>query len=289
MADQLTSVGVEFSKSEMARVFYSVSPGVEIRKWGFGKTKNPTGLATYPDKIYTAAALPWRKMAGLSTQYTPRKPGMYTADGNTEPLSRPNELVHPCVRIRYLYGGLELDDAGDWQCRALTDTGYKLVSQKDDTVSVRPSRMPGVVKTYETVNSSITPYYDTVPHPFDATQTYVRAEQPYDKDDLYQLPAPTTHWVWKHKDGKTMLPEEHIGMWERMFIKINAKMLGWQEQAKGRKTDGAIKASGTAASSWFGGSAQAKKRELPAGAAPEYGYHDMVSWQQADATKNTGT
>jgi hypothetical protein len=273
MADQLTSVGVEFSRTEMARVFYSVNPEAEVRKWGFGKTRQPTGIGAIPDKIYSVFALPFRRTMELP----PRTPGKYTDDGSTTLLTNANELVHPCVRIRYLYGGRELEDAGQWRCRALTEASYELVSQDAaDTLTVRSFRAAGAVgKTYQSLNASVAPYFDIAPQSPDADSTYVRTEQPNEQEDLFQLTPPTTHWVWKSTDGKTVLPEEALGMWERMFIRINDKMLAWQDAAK--TASGTTEATGKAATA---------RTPLPAGAAPEYGYHDIVSWQHADTTKN---
>lgn len=143
----------------------------------------------------------------------------------------------------------------------------------------------------------ITPFYDT-PNPTIATiaaatqqpqQTnakLVRVEQPHEIDDLYQLPAPQRHWVWVGKNSKDepkVLPEEHIGMWERLFIKNNEKMLEWQAEA-----DVKLAKSGTAKS---GHSCtvigKTRAEEMKSKEIPEtYGYHDFVSWQTADLTKN---
>src|SRR5690554_1239376 len=106
MADQLTSVGVEFSGPEMRRIFYDVNPGAESRPWGMGKIHHPSGATTIPDKVYDA--LPWRYLAGVQTP--PRKPGLYTVDGDKDLLHDPVESVHPSVRIRYLYDGKGLND-----------------------------------------------------------------------------------------------------------------------------------------------------------------------------------
>lgn len=59
MADQLTSVGVEFSKPEMQRIFYDVNPSVQVRP--MGKIHNPSGVTTIPDRLYDS--LPWRYLA----------------------------------------------------------------------------------------------------------------------------------------------------------------------------------------------------------------------------------
>jgi len=61
MADQLRSIGVEFSKTEMSRIFRTMPVSsrmkqdgapvseVEARRWGADFIKNPDGATSYPD------------------------------------------------------------------------------------------------------------------------------------------------------------------------------------------------------------------------------------------------
>ncbi|KAL2127516.1 hypothetical protein VTI74DRAFT_10615 [Chaetomium olivicolor] len=295
MADQLTSIGVEFSKTEMNRILYDIRPQAKARKWGLGVIRNPDGLTSYPDWVWSYVPAPVRK----PTKGT-RTPGGYSDDSSKEKLVKPNELVHPCVRIRYLYGGLNMDDAGPWTCRALTEQGYNLERRDTPATEVRKTRVASAVGTYHSVRGPITPYYDSPPacssagtddHPF------VKVEQPHE-DDLYQLPEPRSHWVWRHKDGSE-LPEEHIGMWERMFIKVNEKLVGWQERADaaaaGLET-GSV-AARAEQKSLFGWASDTIKsafvdppqpllteaaRRKDAHIPETYGYHDLVSWQKGD-------
>lgn len=317
MADQLTSIGVEFNKPEMYRIFYSVNPGVEVRKWGLGLICSPDGLTTVPDRLHTAAAMPWRIATGQSTEPTPRTPGLYHNDGNArEPLVRPNELVHPSVRIRYHYGGLGLDDAGRWECRALTANQYRLGHKPQSPIPVRPTRVPGAVSEYHMTNGPVTPYYDVVPTGNSTATgqqpaTLVRAEQPNEDDDLRRLADPVSqHWVWTTPDGARELYEEHLGMWERMFIRINENLLVWQESERVEaKKRAAVALAKERAGMWtvqrwgadalavttgvaqvvsgvLGNGVMQRPRVLPSGAAEDYGYHDIVSWQRADTTPN---
>jgi hypothetical protein len=41
---------------------------------------------------------------------------------------------------------------------------------------------------------------------------------------------PQSYWVWADKDG-SIFPEEHSGVWERMFIKVNENLIAWQQKA----------------------------------------------------------
>ena len=206
-----------------------------------------------------------------------------------------NELVHPSVRLRYLYGGLAPEDAGPWQNRALTARGYALKSCPAPETPIRDCRIKEALEaTYPVVGGGvITPFYDT-PNPTIVSiatalqpdkkdsMKLVRVEQPHETDDLYQLPAPQRHWAWvlekEDPEGiKTkVLPEEHIGMWERMFIKTNEKMLAWQEKVGAKHPTKPKPVFGkTRAEEW-------KSKEIP----ESYGYHDFVSWQTGDLTKN---
>jgi len=67
MADQLASIGVEFSKTEMTRIFYYKHPRAKVRKWGMGLIRNPTSITAYPDWVLSYVAAPWRKLTGRTT------------------------------------------------------------------------------------------------------------------------------------------------------------------------------------------------------------------------------
>ena len=304
MADQLTSVGVEFSKTEMSRIFYDIRPTARARKWGLGLINNPNGLSSYPDWLWSYAAAPYRWAKNGTTDYLTRTPGGYQEDNKIDQLIEPNELIHPCVRIRYLYGGLNMDDMGPWKCRALTEHGYSL--QRVDKPNTREPRVPGVPATYHSISGPVEPFYDMPPaittagtaeHPF------VRIEQPQE-DELHQLAEPQSHWAWVHKDPqRKALAEEHIGMWERLFIKTNEKLVRWQDKADAdaaaaaqAEKKGIFASAGEAIMSRFGGAATQAPRPPPPPPTvtplaverkrehiPEtYGYHDIVSWQKGD-------
>jgi len=326
MADQLTSIGVEFSKVEMNRVFYELRPGAVPKKWALGTIRNPAGPTTYPDKIHGFLAAPYRYLKHGHAAYPTRRPGGYTADGGEEPLEEPNELVHPCVRIRYLYGGAGMDDAGAWECRGLTSRGYTLQPRSAPGTPIRPCRVDSAVASYHAVSGPVTPFYDNnLPSTSSTSTLAVRTEQPHDRYDLYPLPVPKTYWVWAKADGSSVLPEEHMGMWERMFIKNNEKLLSWytreheQQQQQQQKKNGAsshhddnnknnnnksltsalrivfkrrgrgrrgadpdANLSSTARVPVLTADLASEKMPIPT----EYGYHDLVSWQQGDTTSN---
>ncbi|KAK3387776.1 hypothetical protein B0H63DRAFT_500855 [Podospora didyma] len=310
MADQLTSIGVEFDKKEMARIFFTTSPGVKVREWGMGRIHNPEGLTSYPDWIHSSITAPWHALRGKSTDYATRSPGAYKADGKSgELLVNPHELVHPCVRIRYLYDGLTMDDAGPWQCRALTEGPgrYELQSVPEPATTVRKPRETSVLQEYHSVHGPVKSFFDTPPtgSETDTPAPLVKAEQPHE-EELHQLTTPKNHWVWVRKSDGHKLPEEHMGMWERRFIKVNNKLLRWQREKEAAAEKAAREASAKAAAeSWnftklFSGSKpepvavapvaaaddlRASKRAKSFGAAPHYGFHDIVSWQRGDTVE----
>lgn len=305
MADQLTSVGVEFSKPEMQRIFYDVNPGVSVRPWGMGKTHNPSGVTTIPDRLFDS--LPWRYLAGVQTP--PRKPGLYTGDGGDEPLTCTAESVHPSVRLRYLYDGAGLDDEPNWTCRALTENGYTLQKRDASSIDIRPSRVPQALEPHYTVSGALVPFFDNVETAKSPMTTepvsFVRTEQPQEAD-LQALQDPTAHWVWRK--GDKVLPEEQIGLWERLYLKINDKLVLWQGIAEGRRTMEVDKKKAlrkekmspfirTLLDAWrragepLGTAPQpcGRRRKLkfkPEGFVGEYGYHDIVVWQRGDTCPN---
>ena len=306
MADQLTSVGVEFSKPEMQRIFYDVNPAAQARPWAMGKIHNPSGVTTIPDRLFDS--LPWRLVAGARTPS--RKPGLYTGDGDNDPLLDTMESVHPSVRIRYLYDGKGLDDEPQWSCCALTENGYTLVKEYMSRVAVRPVRAAEVLEPYYTVGGALVPFFDDIKDAkghvsVTGPVAFVRTEQPHERD-LQDLPEPTAHWVWKR--GSRVLPEEQIGMWERLYMKVNDKVVAWQSIAEGRTkkrlvTKEARKKAqmspllGRFLDAWrlageplgveeSSAGATGKKKVKPDGFAEEYGYHDVGVWQRADTTPN---
>ncbi|KAK5656898.1 hypothetical protein OQA88_4449 [Cercophora sp. LCS_1] len=318
MADQLTSIGVEFSKPEMSRIFHTMPVSsefnkdgtpvreVKARRWGMGFIKNPDGATSYPDWLWSSLSAPAKKVVGRSTDYATRTPGNYFADGEPkEPLVKPNEWVHPCVRLRYLYDGPEMDDAGAWRCRALMETGgfeLKRGALPDETKR-RPGRVEGATNAYLTVAGAVKPYYGVAP--MSSEHPLVQAEQPFESD-LFQLPEPAGHWYWEDKHGRK-LEEEYIGMWERMYIQINEKLVGWQEKIdaeKKRKEEEkrkeieanqwritkAFKSIGDSVGSAYDSVTSVFVATPPARPKPkedipkDFGYWDLVSWQEGNPT-----
>lgn len=237
MADRLTSIGVEFSKAEMMHIFYSLHPDAKARHWGMGTICSPKGITGLPDRFYTVLMWPIRILAGKNTGITRRTPANYQCDGpdRGRDLERTNELVHPSVRIRYLYGGLDLDDKGAWNMQ-----GYKLKARSLEE-DISPDSPPGSYasqvdwpprlnrgeNTYYTLAGPITCYCGTSPL-YSPGQRLVHGEQSH-HFKLETLPEVRLRWSWVNCDSKKELREEHIGRWERMYININKEMLSWQE------------------------------------------------------------
>ncbi|KIX00085.1 uncharacterized protein Z518_10222 [Rhinocladiella mackenziei CBS 650.93] len=267
MADQLTSIGVEFSRTEMFRIFYSVNPGVEVRKWGMGRIYHPTGVTTIPDKFHRWATLPYRKITGADTGFTTRTPGMYNADGkNDKSLNAPEEYVHPSVRIRYQYYGRHLDDVNVWDCRALIGNGYKLKKGPLPNMS-RPGHVADAFDIYHSVGGPVTPFYNFPTSV--ATTPLVRVEGPR-KNHVWSLDEPSNQWFWEK--GENKLLEECIGIWERMFIRANCLLLQKQQKdlAAGQE-DGRAEE-------------DVQTRQHSDSYITTYGYHDIIPWQEPYAT-----
>ncbi|EXJ53317.1 uncharacterized protein A1O5_13439 [Cladophialophora psammophila CBS 110553] len=259
MADQLTSIGVEFSRTEMFRMFYSINPGVEVREWGMGRICHPTGITTIPDKFHAWAALPYRKITGADTGVTTRKPGMYR-------LNKAEELVHPSVRIRYQYYGRDLDDVKVWDCRALIGNGYELKKQRLGE-DAQLGNVEDAFDTYNSVGGPVTPFYNVPPE--DAKTPLVRVEGPLQKH-IWKLTKPGHWWFWE-KDGNKLF-EERIGIWERMFIRANHLLLKKQQKAsisevRGRDIEKDVQI-----------------RRSSDDYERKYGYHDVMWWQEPFVT-----
>ncbi|KAI8265820.1 hypothetical protein K4K58_010703 [Colletotrichum sp. SAR11_239] len=308
MADQLTSVGVEFSTPEMKRIFYTVDPSVEAREWGKGRISNPSGTTAIPDKAYNAFWYPWQTITGGNTVAGTRTPGSYMEDGRKDVIQDPNELIHPSVRIRYLYDGLGLDDNGDWECSALTKNGYKLQKSSVPLQVEDPYHKDFIASTYETLSGTVASVHGGMPIDPNTDHKLVLHQLPFEYD-LYQLEEAKNNWVWE-KEGK-ILPEERIGMWERLFIKVNHNLLYRQKETQrlkeereaaepksndwfsgiqswaGDKVNTARSAAGSALTNTVGRLLPSSGKLKPADYHPDFGYHDFVSWQKGDATKTT--
>jgi len=305
MADQLTSIGVEFDKNEMQRIFFSLNQGAVASKWAMGDLRSSTSITSVPDRLYNFFATPIRMLRG--TTDTGRYPGMYKTesvvfDGYSDRLYNANEMVHPSARIRYWYNGRGLNDDGLWGCPSLVGNGYKL-ERRGVPNETRPARVKGINTPYTTVTGSAVPYFGVRDGSIERKglapgdhPKVVRTEQPLEAE-LERLPPPREHWVWKRVDSKTgeeiVLEEEQIGVWERMFILINNKVMGWQEYENAEKEKPKLSFFGKIAKGVTGvvskiGSVfnKSKKEELRALAPDgyqEYGYHDILVWQKGDS------
>ncbi|KAJ0376867.1 hypothetical protein COL26b_004922 [Colletotrichum chrysophilum] len=305
MADQLTSIGVEFSKQEMKRIFRTIPSPSDARPWGLGKITSPDSLVTtLPDAAWNAVTLPYRTVTNQWTESSTRKPGLYRDELRDKALTNTVELIHPSVRVRYLYHGLGVDDSGEWQCKALSGRGWQLMFEKSPPKeeNIRPGRDPNVIDQYKTTTGSVTAVYEQYPRDhqeYSAEEKFIKAEQPLESD-LKTLDAPKNTWTWRlrHGDRQLVLPEEQVGMWERMYIEINDDMVRWQKMTMDERKkrwsrgdqirdlaresvafafDAVDQIVKTAVGTVFGGPPE---KYLPKGYPSEHGYHDFVSWQR---------
>ncbi|KAH0439697.1 hypothetical protein CcaCcLH18_02807 [Colletotrichum camelliae] len=293
MADQLTAVGVEFTASEMLRIFRTINLDLEPRPWALGRTSSP-GYTGLPDRAWNFSVKP-----GLYKEE--EKAAGKALEKDSDVLG--HELVHPSVRIRYQYGGKEMNDKGMWECRALTKNGYVL----DRLPEARPKHLKSQTLTYKIA-------FDTLAGTISSVQgdkgdiigglnekerhIVVPRQLPFEKDlysprdnedfnwveekDLYNDKGATPKaWVWK--SDKVTLHEERIGNWERLYLVVNQEHL---ERAEARKSSdpGKTGAADGGLSSWrpsfwpFSGSTgpQPTRDERP------YGYWEFITWQQGD-------
>ncbi|KAL4782674.1 hypothetical protein BJX76DRAFT_358728 [Aspergillus varians] len=254
LADQLTSLGVEFSRPEMKRLFRWVNPEIEIREWGRGKIYDPKGLTTWPDKVYNL--LPF-------TALPKRKPGMYMTDENPpRTLHRTMEFVHPSVRIRFLYQGKGPDDAEAWHCRALIENGYQLKKKQGPNMR-RSNQQDCATAPLTTLLGDIIPYYESSGHcDVNPAVSYVKIHHP-EKCELAEMGKHNGYWAWQTEDNQHELLEEYLGVWERMFIHINGELLRWQDIDRDRM-------------------ALNPNTEF----RPDYSYYDILTWLEGDESSD---
>ncbi|KAK1718989.1 hypothetical protein BDP67DRAFT_394066 [Colletotrichum lupini] len=311
MADQLTSVGVEFSTPEMKRLFYTLTPGVEPRPWAMGKVSNPGKATSIPNEAYNAIWYPWQKLKGDNTVLGTRTPGLYKTDDGKNRLVNPNQLIHPSVSIRYLYDGKALDDVGVWECAALMKNGFRLEKSTEPLKIVDPYPKTPIASSYETLTGTVSSVHGG--HTMDLEShkghTLVVHQVPFEAD-LCLLEQAENHWVWTRdnaKEGARILHEERIEIWERLFIDINHKLVlrqkheelkraeikakqpeekqtwgqWFKEKAETAKGAAGKALNNTVVGRFLGPSARLKPLDYP----KHFGYHDFVSWQRGDVRK----
>ncbi|GKT46345.1 uncharacterized protein ColSpa_06526 [Colletotrichum spaethianum] len=242
-------------------------------------------------------------MMGKNTVIGTRTPGKYMEDDGKSGIQDPEEYIHPSVRIRYLYNGLGLDDADEWECAALTKNGYKLQKSAGPPQLEDPYPKGPIASTYETLSGKVSSVYgghtvDTQSH---ESHTLVVHQMPFEAD-LHPLDQPQNNWVWTQGtgNGKLTLPEERIGMWERLFININHKMVERQNREAVKPTQSQKRtlrerifdkyyvmkgAAGKRLSGIIGRLLGSSAKLKPLDHPQKYGYHDLVSWQRGDVTK----
>ncbi|KAL8383438.1 hypothetical protein RB595_010571 [Gaeumannomyces hyphopodioides] len=317
MADQLTSIGVEFSRPEFQRVFYDLASSSVPQSWAMGPIHNPP--------IKTAALdVAGSKVTKLGGDPDPRTPGLYCCDAPKEGwtewakrmamwkkrdqqpfLARSEELVHPSVRIRLQCGGQGPDGAPEYKCPALLDSGYKLVEVGKPTPRTLSDANDAewlANRRHRTVGATAVAYRNEAESARLAklaTDAHrVRVQQPVEKRHVLALDEPVRGWVWRHKtemrgDAPLELPEEQIGVWERLLMKTQEGLVDWAPLYEARKkrleddeakkrwvvTSAAYGAASTVAGWFSGGKAGAPKGAL------KWGYHDITVWLWGELKK----
>lgn len=213
--DQMASVGVEFDRPSLDRVFkqavdfyqtqhakvvskkkltdlprWAVDPiyanNLPIRPWGLGAIRRATSL------LY--------KLAGQNA----RTPGLYkptdpkTKLDKSRFLQDTNERIHSSVRIRLVCQGLGLDDKGVWTCASLSSWKLKrMANEFDDPIPDHPDWAPSE-----------------------------------EDDDGKEQPKKSKNerWVWEYSGDEKNAPtdvkqrimvEEPLGPYERYLLKLS--------------------------------------------------------------------
>jgi hypothetical protein len=220
---------------------------------------------------------------------------MYRRDENTQHVLRKSmESVHPSVRIRLFYNGWGLDDLSPWACPALIRNKYRPQRRQGPNLK-RPSQESTATTPHRTLLGDLIPYYESSDqHTTNATGSYVRTHHPHISllEELSEQQG--GYWVWQTADGQHELLEDHVGLWERMFMRLNKESLQRQQSNQedtaqvtrfkdslvGKITN--FVASSTAVLNDARPNAMIERVNFP----PAYRFHDIIAWLEADRTTN---
>lgn len=212
--DQMASVGVEFDRPSLDRVFKQAVDFYQAQHNLATSQKKKVNLPRWAvDPIYTnnLPLRPWglgaiKKASSLMYKLsgqTPRTPGLYKPlDPKTKLdkdrfLMDTNERIHSSVRIRLACQGLGLDDKGIWDCTSLNSWKLKRTQDK---------------------------FEDPVPHhPYWA---------PSDEEDDIEPPNDLSkgRWIWEYSGDDKLGPtdakqrimvEEPLGPYERYLLRLS--------------------------------------------------------------------
>ncbi|TDZ65260.1 Uncharacterized protein CTRI78_v003570 [Colletotrichum trifolii] len=254
MADQLSSVGVEFVPTEMKRLFRAVELEAVTARWALGRTFAPPLITSIPDRLRDGISYPVNALLGWNKHRGTRQPGLTKDDHQEHRLRNTNELIHPSVRIRYLYKGRlvskgqEEENKTTWDCPALTspENGYRLrLIQKHRPFFARNANHIND-STYNTLVGAIQSVHgqDGVDNKHSKIAKQLPFESslrnPYpDEQWTWETAEKSQHraaegWVWERWDHEKKqserLFEEHVGMWERLYMETNRIHLGREEK-----------------------------------------------------------
>ncbi|KAF6788473.1 hypothetical protein CSOJ01_15002 [Colletotrichum sojae] len=256
MADQLSSIGVEFVPEEMGRIFRAVDLSVPPHRWALGDISSTPIATSIFDRVTDTALVGFKLLLGKNIHSGTRNPGRYR-DDSTKTASRlrnTSELVHPSVRTRYsyLHDGMDKNDRDwPWDCVALTsaENGYRLRRSVESQPAWVTDRYKPGASTYRTLAGDVACVHahdDTddkwrkVPRqlPFEQHLKKPKAPSEWDWETARQWPGwfqdgieeenrYATRWAWEREDRETgrveTLHEERVGVWERLFLETNEK------------------------------------------------------------------
>lgn len=221
--DQMASVGIEFDKQALDRLFKQSVDYYEHLSAANAKQKAPSTQRWAVDPIYTdnRPVRPWGLGAINKTSsllywlagQVKRTPGLYR---QTDPrtgadldkfLQDTNERVHSSVRIRLACDGLGLNDKGVWTCPALHNWKVKRTEvEYSDPIPRHPSWGLG--------------------------------------NDVFEKPK--ERWVWEYNGDEKGAPsdtkqrflvEDTLGPYEQYLLKISAGKPNVFEFAEDREVD----------------------------------------------------
>ncbi|KAF6808927.1 hypothetical protein CPLU01_15588 [Colletotrichum plurivorum] len=243
MADQLSSIGVEFDPEEMGRIFRAVDLSVPPRRWALGDISSTPIATSIFDRVTDTALVGFKVLLGKNIHSGTRNTGRYR-DGSNKTASRLRntcELNFLLSFYSYLHDGKDKNDRDwPWDCVALTsaENGYRLRRSAEGPPAWVTDRYKPGGSTYRTLAGEVACVHahdDTddkrrkVPRQLPFEQHLKKPEAPSEWDWETPRRPPgwfdagieeenryVTRWAWERVDRKTgrveTLHEERVGV-----------------------------------------------------------------------------